>query len=117
MRLLIHYKISFPYVNQMIKALYLDVATRDFNPVDGRQTDSRLNLLTGVHRKDIRRFREDQSLFLNEDRKGVSLAAQVVATWMSVPPYCDDHGLPNTLFRLRSSGEPNFEDLVDLISR
>ncbi|MEK6748092.1 MAG: DUF6502 family protein [Pseudomonadota bacterium] len=116
-RLLIHYQVSFPFINQRLKVLYLDVADAEFEPVQGRRTDSRLSFLTGVHRKDVRRYREDQHSFLSEDRKSVSMAAHVIATWMSVPPYCDGQGQPQDLYRSRAQGEPSFEDLVDAISR
>jgi len=37
----------------------VDVAVKEF-PVDGKpQTDSRVTLLTGVHRKDVKRLRNE----------------------------------------------------------
>ena len=111
-RLLVRYQIGFPFVSQRLKALYLDAAL-----AEGGGSDSRLSLLTGVHRKDVRRFREDPFLFENGEKKGISLAAQVVAAWRTTAIYTDDRGEPLPLYRTRNAGEPNFEDLVDGIAR
>ena len=81
-----------------------------------RLTDSRLSLLTGVHRKDVRRLRYDE-----ESRKPTSgtasIGAQVIAAWLSLPEYCTRKGEPLSLYRLANQGEPSFDTLVERVSK
>ena len=82
-RLLIHYQITCPFVSQLLKSIYLQVATESF-PVEGKRvTDSRLSLLTGVHRKDVRRLRYEDNPLSATESKSTSLSAQVIASWLS----------------------------------
>src|SRR3974390_1739599 len=56
-RVLIAHGVTFPMLAQLLKDIYVDVAEGAF-PLSGKaQTDSRLSLLTGVHRKDVRALR------------------------------------------------------------
>jgi len=56
-RFLLDQQISFPVLSRLLKEVYVDVAREEL-PLEGRaQTDARLSLLTGVHRKDVRRLR------------------------------------------------------------
>ena len=116
-RLLIHYQITFPYISTLLKTIYLEVAEESFPVNDKRPTDSRLSLLTGVHRKDVRRLREEGTSHQMVVEKPGSLAAQVVSSWLSLPEYTHKNGEPQALFRLSASGEPSFESLVERVSR
>lgn len=115
-RLLMHYQITFPSLAQVIKRLYLEVAQHEFELTDKRQTDSRVSLLTGIHRKEVRRFREDPISPASPPTKA-ALGAQIIATWLSLPEYSNDQGEPKPLARLAVAGEPNFENLVALVSK
>ncbi len=111
-RLLIARAIPFPAAAEILKDLYVDVANRDF-PVDGKpQTDSRIHLLTGVHRKDVRRLRATSPADLATPKR-VSLATQIISRWTTESVYRDDAGVPRLL--PRASAEPevvSFESLV-----
>lgn len=116
-RLLIHHQITFPFISQLLKTLYLQVAEESF-PVEGkRMTDSRLSLLTGVHRKDVRRLRYDESPAQYLESKSASLSAQVISSWLSLPEYTNDSGEPKPLHRLAAAGHPSFESLVEETSK
>ncbi len=118
-RLLIHYQITFPYISNLLKSIYVEVAEESFPVGNKRPTDSRLSLLTGVHRKDVRRLRAES--LSNNDNDVVadpgSLGAQVVSAWLSLPEYSSKHGEALALHRLAAAGEPSFESLVEKISR
>jgi len=115
-RLLIHYQITYPFVSQLLKSIYLQVAMESF-PVDRKHvTDSRLSLLTGVHRKDVRRLRDEDNPIATETKPG-SLSAQVIASWLSLADYSDDAGNAKPLYRLSTQGYPSFEYLVEHVSR
>jgi hypothetical protein len=108
--------VGFPQLAELMKELYVDVAARDF-PVPGKaQTDSRLSLLTGIHRKDIKRLR---NLPRDEERlpESVGLGMRLVNAWNN-PPFADEEGQPRPLPRLASrGGELSFEALVASVSK
>lgn len=119
-RLLIRERLRFPLVSELLKEVYVEVAEREF-PVGGKpQTDSRVTLLTGVHRKDVKRLRE-RSHGPDEDRDlaraAVGLGGELVARWTGDPAYLDAAGRPRPLPRLdRKEGGPSFEALVAGVS-
>jgi hypothetical protein len=109
-RLLIAKGVPFPAMAEMLKGIYVDVAAHDF-PVDGRpQTDSRIHLLTGVHRKDVKRLREAPAE-ATETPKRASLSTQIIARWTTRKPFLDGRRRPRPLARTGTDGA-SFEDLV-----
>jgi hypothetical protein len=111
-RLLIARSLPFPLVSNLLRAAYVDVAAGEF-PVEGkRQTDSRITLLTGVHRKDVKRLRLERHRTLAPPR-AVSLGSQLIGRWLGLAEYHDEHGAPRPLPRLASTTDaPSFESLV-----
>jgi hypothetical protein len=117
-RLLMAKQVTYTYLVGLLKDIYVEVAERDF-PVEGkRQTDSRISLLTGVHRKDVRRLRGARH-HADEPPPSVSLGAQLVARWTGLPEYLDETGRPRPLRRLPRTGVggPSFEGLVRSVSK
>jgi len=109
--LLIEHGLTYPWFSNLLKSVFIEVADKDFQLPDKRQTDSRLTLLTGVHRKDIRRLRGaahgDEA-----PPPSVYLGAQVAAIWTGNERYLDEDGHPRRLPRISQDGEPSFEELV-----
>lgn len=107
-RLLLTKHITYPYFTTFLKSLFIEVALHDF-PSEGKQTDSRLSLLTGIHRKDIRRLLEEQK---NDapPPANVSLGARLISRWNAL--YIDKNGVPTPLPRLTKENIPSFETLV-----
>jgi len=114
-RLLLAKSIAYPQLIELLKGLYVELAVRDF-PVAGKeQTDSRISLLTGIHRKDIKRLR---GLPPDDERipETVSLGMRLINAWQS-PPFADPDGQPMRLPRLASQGgDISFEGLVSSVS-
>ncbi len=80
-------------------------------------TDSRGSLLSGIHRKDVKRLRtrtraDVRSLML---RPRANLAVRAVAAWVSMPRYLDRDGRPRTLARRTTNGRVSFEALAHAI--
>ena len=61
-RLLIEKGITFPLFRELMKELYVEVADKEFSLDDKKPSDSRVFVLTGVHRKDIKRIRQQSEL-------------------------------------------------------
>ncbi len=111
-RLLLAKQITYTYLISVLKPLFVDVAVTEFQLEGKQQTDSRLSLLTGVHRKDIRRFLDEPRIDLTPPAN-VSLGARLIARWNGESDYLDEQALPMPLPRLmQSDGSPSFEKLV-----
>lgn len=114
-RLLIEQGVPFYQLAELVKGVYVDVALRDF-PLEGKEpTDSRVTLLTGVHRKDVKRLRSEQRE-IDEPPKSVSLGALLVARWTGSAAFLDAEGRPRPLPRKAARG-PSFEKLVASVSK
>ena len=118
-RLLIHSGITFPVLADLLRGLYVDVALRDVLIDPKTQTDSRVSLLTGVHRKELRRLRAEP-VSIDDPPPAVTLGSQIIARWLAMEPVAEADGAlrPPPLPRLRgAAGSPSFETLVEAVTR
>ena len=117
-RLLLSQGLTYPWLSDLLKEIYVEVADRDFQLDAKRQTDSRVSLLTGVHRKDVRRLRSTERALADVAPPVVSLGAQLVARWVADTDYTDADGAPLPLPRLASQGGAlSFDGLVASVSK
>ncbi len=116
-RVLVAYGITFPYLAGMLKGVYVDVVDNDF-PLEGKkQTVSRISLMSGVHRKDVRRLLEERSDDTGPP-KAVSVGARLVSIWTGSADYLDENGKPKPLPRSATTdGSPSFDSVVESINR
>ena len=115
-RLMISNGITFPVLAGMLRHLFVDVAANDILIHPKTQTDSRISLLTGIHRKEIRRLREQppESVAIPEV---VTVTSQIIARWLALPPFVDADGQPRPLPRTaEAAGGPSFEALVSSVT-
>lgn len=116
-RFLLSYGIRYQTFCDLAKATYIQVAEDEFKLDSKAQTDSRISLLSGVHRRDVKRLRSE-SLAESSLPLQASMSAQVLAIWSGRAEYLDAEGLPLPLPRLISKGgERSFEALVRSISK
>ena len=109
--------LTYPMLADLLKQIYVDVAVREFALGEAAPTDSRVSLLTGVHRKDVKRLRgapvTDEAM-----PAAVALGAQLAAAWTTRRELRDRNGRPRPLPRLASQGGGrSFEALVASISK
>ena len=114
-RLLISRSVALGTVTELLKRLYVEVADDEFWVEGKRQTDSRLHLLTGVHRKDVRRLRLERQEPSAATPKRTSLSSTLIASWTTLDEYRDRKGKLLALSRAAGDG-PSFEDLVRSVS-
>lgn len=111
-------QITYPHLINILKTTYVEVADKDF-PVEGKkQTDSRINLLTGVHRKDVKRLRSEQEKQA-ERPANISIGAQLIARWVGDQSLRNPDGSPSVL-PLQDDDEfsmKSFEGLVANIAK
>ncbi len=115
--LLMEHGLTFPWLSGVLKSVFVDVAEKEFRLPDKRQTDSRITLLTGVHRKDVRRLRREEGAAVEpKPPESVYLGAHLVAVWTSDERFLDLQGRPKPLMRLPRNNAPSFEKLVTSVS-
>lgn len=116
-RLLMSFGIDFPAFANLAKGVFVDVAVRDF-PNDGSTiTDSRVSLLSGVHRREVKRLRAEM-LQQQLPPLSVSLGAQIIGQWCADARYLDQQRRPAPLPRLASKGKDlSFEHLVSGVNK
>lgn len=104
--------ITFPILADLLRRLFVEVAATELLADPKARSDSRISLLTGVHRKEIRRLRE-----LPRDDEAVpsivTVASQIIARWLGTQLYLDPDGRPLPLPRMaRSDTSESFEGLI-----
>ena len=113
-RLLMRSGVTFPVLADLLRGLFVEVAITDLLVDPKTRTDSRISLLTGVHRKEIRRLRLEET---GPDAVPpvVTLSSQIIALWLGSPGFLDPDGRPLSLPRTARPGvaEPSFEALVE----
>lgn len=115
--LLMEHGLTFQWLSALLKSVFVDVAQKEFRLPDKRQTDSRITLLTGVHRKDVRRLREGAGIDDEGPPASVYLGAHLVAVWTSDKRFLDRNGHPRSLTRLPRGSGPSFDELVTSVSK
>jgi hypothetical protein len=109
-RLLIAKGVTYQAASEMLKRVYVSAAQKHFT--DGEEaTGTRLSLLTGLNRKEIKRLTEDGAHA--EAPEGVtSFASAVRAVWAAKRRYRDKKGRPRILPRYSRDNSPSFDELV-----
>ncbi len=119
-KLLMRHGFTYGWMTKKLKPIFLEVATEDF-VLDGKpNSDSRVSLLTGLDRKEIKALRnrtQDESV----EPEDSLIGAQLVSIWMTEDRYLDKAGNPAPLPRLRTALEnpedPSFEELFALVTK
>jgi len=114
-RLLLNFRIVFPQLSEILKGVYVEVAEKEFRLADKPQTDTRLSLLTGIHRKDIKRLR----LQLSTDKKmpvNINVGGRLVSHWIEDENYVDENDQPRIL-PLKNPDGASFETLVQEVCK
>jgi hypothetical protein len=115
-RLMMQSGLTFPVLADTLRRMFVEIAADDLLPDPKARSDSRISLLTGVHRKEIRRLREMPA---DSDAAPdiVTLASQIVARWAGAAPFVDAEGRPRPLPRVSREGAgPSFDELVALVT-
>ena len=96
-RLLIRHGIPYGVMDDVVKQVYIDIASKEFRLPGRKQTTSRISILTGLSRKEVARLRRLDTL---EDANTVAhfhRAARVISAWVREPEFHDVNGEPAPL--------------------
>ena len=112
-RLLIRSGVVCPTLMEVLRTVYVEEARR-LLPDERARTDSRISLMTGIHRKELRRSRE---VGVEPAPVPVTVGSQVASRWLGQKGMQDAAGRPIPLPRSAAPGEPSFEALVASVTR
>jgi hypothetical protein len=109
-RILLRHGISYNTFAELAKWAYIDVATREF-PLPGRkQTTSRVSILTGLTRKEVKRISELKHPEDQASAERYNRAARVIAAWQREGEFLESDGQPKDL--PIAGEEASFTELV-----
>jgi hypothetical protein len=109
-KILFRYGVSYREFSEVAKTAFVDIASSEFG-IRGRPTNiSRVAVITGLTRKEVRRIRDE----LEKGQYFVSVKstpmAEVLSRWHAEQDFLDSSGRPKAL--QFSKGEGSFSDLV-----
>lgn len=116
-RLCIARGVTFPVLDEMVRTLFVELASREFTLADKSQTHSRISVVTGLHRREVKRL-SARKTGRAVPAESATRGGELVSKWISTPPYIDERGRPIALARTISrGGRRSFEALVASFSK
>jgi len=112
-RLLLATGVEYTRLSAELKPLFIEQARMELLRSGRKDTDSAISLLSGVHRKDVRKWRE--SGLADSISKEVSLSTQLFARWAHDPQYLDRRRRPKPLPRLGPAS--SFDSLAHSVTQ
>lgn len=117
-RLLLSQQIGLQHSAEIMKSLYVEVANAHFQHAGVEQSDSRISLLTGLHRREVKRLRAD----LAEPTAAMTaraMSVRLAGVWTGHKSFIDENGNPLPLPRRGAAAEgvASWDDLVDQLTR
>ena len=111
-RWLVHNGVPYSSFAPALKSVFVEAARRELAESGGKQTDSALSVLSGVHRRDIRALADDAHT--QAQPKAPSVASQVFTRWLTDGELRDKSDRPIALSK--SGPAPSFEALARQVS-
>jgi hypothetical protein len=93
-RLLLKKGISYGTFVDLVKWVYYDVAKKDLTIEGRKQTHSRISVITGFTRKEVKRLSEMAPPTTRRQEEQYNRAARVISGWRRDKDYVDSQGLP-----------------------
>jgi len=113
-RLLINQGVTHSEFSEAMKDVYVDVAVRHFD--DGKVNQSRVAILTGLSRKEVRNVIQ-RATTEQQEIKSKSRPERVLTGWHQDPQYQGPYGLPKDLvYEHEDPKMPSFSRLVKSFS-
>lgn len=110
-RLLIRCGVSFGEIAEVLKAVYVEVAGRDFDLPDRKTSVSRIAILSGLTRKEVSKQQDAlRRGVLNVD-SNLNRVIRVLEGWHTDPLFVGPYGIPKDL-PFESVDTINFTELV-----
>lgn len=112
-KLLVSQGVGYPQLSNRLKQLFMVAARNELIDEKSKATDAAISMRSGVHRKDVRFWREDSPA--ERVRKELTLADQIYTKWLSDAAYRDSEGQPK---KIPVNGPaPSFDSLATSITK
>ncbi|MGI8740642.1 MAG: DUF6502 family protein [Gammaproteobacteria bacterium] len=99
--LLLRYGMAYGEFAEVVKSVYAEVARENFTPKGDKPSDSRVAIITGLTRKEVKRLRE--AGIDTKASSNVNRATRVLSGWYQDAEFTGDDGQPLPL-RLEGTG-------------
>jgi hypothetical protein len=96
-RILLRNGIAYGTLAELVRKVYVDVAFQDFAPEGKKQTVSRVSVLTGLTRKEVKRLLELKSPDDSSSQERFSRGIRVIGGWLNDRRFRDASGNPADL--------------------
>jgi len=103
-RILLHYNITYEEFSSWVKRTYIDVAEKELLRDGYKQTDSRLSVLTGIHRKRVKVLRAEPLSEPDNDFRRNHMA-HIIHQWQHDKKFLDQLGKPKQLTWKKNNAE------------
>ncbi len=110
-RLMMQRGIILQTFQQLIKSVYTEEAEREILARGGQATDLQISLMTGLHRKEVKRFREEgfETFII---APALSTGSDVVTHWLTDRRFLTSRREPKMLSTRKGNVEDSFAELV-----
>ena len=109
-RILLRNGMSYVTFANIAKWVFVDTAAREFGIAGKKQSVSRISVLTGLSRKEVKKTKEAEQPPEGEMDEQYNRAARVIAAWRRELLYNDREGNPKML--PVTGDDPSFSELV-----
>jgi hypothetical protein len=107
--------VPFGLLEARLRELVVEVAEQEFALAGRRQTDSRISLISGINRKEVRRIRSRTSQTARPPSFGRNQAAGLISRWRTDPRATDGAGRPKPIPYKAARG-PSFVKLAEQVT-
>ena len=112
-RILLRQGISYAEFSEVVKAVYVEVALKDFKVAGRRTTRTRLAVVTGLTRKEVKRVIDEALKEKYESKTKYNRLGRVLVGWHTDTDFTGPYGMPLELqYETTNAGEPTFSELV-----
>ena len=108
-RTLLRNGLAYGEFDQIARKCFVDVAFRDFAPAGKKQTVSNVAILTGLNRKEVKKYLDLDDRQLDNGATQYNRVVRVLGGWVNDPRYQRADGNPRDL---DYEGEGSFSELV-----
>jgi len=112
-RILLRQGISFAEFSEVAKAVYVEVALKDFKVSGRKPTRTRIAVMTGLTRKEVKRVIDEAIKERYELKTSFNRLTRVLVGWHTDPEFTGPYGMPLELqYETAVPSEPTFSELV-----
>ncbi len=114
-RILLRHGISYAEFAEVAKAVYVETAIRDFKVVGKRATRTRIAVITGLTRKEVKRVIDEAVKERYELKTSYNRLGRVLVGWHTDPEFIGPYGMPLEL--QYESGNPADVTFAGLVKK